>query len=340
MPIPLRTIIIMASTAAVVVTAAVIVIPPSTPPSNGSTAAVPSAVIPEAPEQIASAPAAPSTAVPPQQTSLPPPGFPAPPLKTPAPATRAASPAPAIEDERLAQLRNADSTLRLQALDLIWESADSLPDRQTYAEHVAALSQDPDPEVAELATRLTAFLRDEDPATDEIISPSDEFANDESTNFDQMDPAATGDWEEPLPADDAAQEQAFVVPPENESAQSAEPETSEEAQPTQLYDNALNSTDPQVRHDAITQSAGVVTVQAFEVLTQAVQDTDPNNRLAALEGLEQLLQQGVGDAEQIAPLLIQSKNDADERVAELATRMLRGQASSAIDDPEPTQTEP
>lgn len=335
MPIPLRTIIIMASTAAVVAATAVIVIPPSTPPSPSPAATAPSAVIPEVPEQTALAPSAPSVVVPPPQTSLPASGFPAQQLKVPTQSKHPAAPAPAIEDERLVQLRNADSTLRLQALDLIWESADSLPDRQAYAEQVASLSQDPDPEVAELATRLTAFLRDEDPATDETVATIDE-----STDFEQMDPATTGDWEEPLPADDAAQEQAFVVPPDEDSAQSLEPETGEETQPTELYNNALNSSDPQVRHDAITQSAGVVTVQAFEVLTQAVQDTDANNRLAALEGLEQLLQQGVGDSEQIAPLLIQSKDDADERVAELAARMLRGQGLSSIDNPEPTQSEP
>jgi hypothetical protein len=63
--------------------------------------------------------------------------------------------------------------------------------------------------------------------------------------------------------------------------------------------------------------------RTLEVLTQAVNDAEANNRLAALEGLEQLLQQGIATTEQLTSTLQQTTTDPDERVATLATRLLQ-----------------
>ena len=59
------------------------------------------------------------------------------------------------------------------------------------------------------------------------------------------------------------------------------------------------------------------------VLIQATQDTDPDNRLAAVEGLRQMLEEGFGDTAQISSVLQQSSHDPDPKVAEAAQQAIR-----------------
>lgn len=324
MPYPLRTIIIMTSTAAVVIGVAILVIPPAPPTLPAppeKTSRFDTAITKEThpPAAVTNNPSKASTS---QISSKPATGFsfPAPPPTSKAVETTPTAPVSESEneDERLVLLRSPDATVRLQTLDLIWETADSLDDRPAYADHVAKLTQDPDPQVAELATRLTAFLQAD-------VAPLDDSASqpDELITLDEVDPTLAGDWVEPPPIDEAEQEFSSEVSPDNIALvePNAPPDSAEQLD--QLYDDILNNPDSQARYEAIARSVEMANTRTLEVLTQAVNDAEANNRLAALEGLEQLLQQGIATTEQLTSTLQQTTTDPDERVATLATRLLQ-----------------
>lgn len=320
---PLRTIIIMTTTVAVVIGVAVLVIPPAPttlPSSSEKTSQFNTPITPETHTSVAINNSSIATIS--QSPSTPATGFsfPAPPPTSKADKTTPTAPVSESvnEDERLVQLRSPDASVRIQTLDLIWESADRLDDRLAYADHVAKLMQDPDPQVAELATRLTAFLQAD-------VAPNDDSASqtDELITLDEVDPTLTGDWVEPPPIEEAEQELSSEVPSDNIALvePNAPPDSTEQLD--QLYDDILNNPDSQARYEAIARSVEMANTRTLEVLTQAVNDAEANNRLAALEGLEQLLQQGIATTEQLTSTLQQTTTDPDERVATLATRLLQ-----------------
>lgn len=321
MPYPARTIIIMTTTAAVVMGVAALVIPPPPTSSTVSTLQSNQTTLPEHPKAVAVPDHQPTTpATPLVETPASGFSFPASARPTAAKETTNLTPKSDNEDERLALLSSPDPAIRMQTLDLIWETADTLEDRQIYAEHVAKLSSDPDPAVAELATRLTALLQTDGVPTDDALLPPEELVA-----LDETDPTLSGDWVEPPPSDEA--EQAFSSDIATDPIAAGEPDApaNNAEQMDQLYDDILNNPDSQARYEAISRSVEMANSRTLEVLIQAVSDTEVNNRIAALEGLEQLLQQGIAKTEELTNTLQQSTSDPDERVATLATRILQAQ---------------
>ena len=69
--------------------------------------------------------------------------------------------------------------------------------------------------------------------------------------------------------------------------------------------------------------------RSLAMLSQATQDASAENRLAAVEGLRQMLEEGFGDASQISGMLHQSSRDPDPKVAEAAQQAIRVQADTA-----------
>jgi len=109
----------------------------------------------------------------------------------------------------------------------------------------------------------------------------------------------------------------------------SEPDVDEVRQPQDELETAVEPFDalqatlldpnPAVRQSAIESAITQRDDQAFELLSQVARsDYEADNRMAAVSELEQMLNRGLGNREQILRLLEETAIDPDPRVAELS----------------------
>ncbi len=93
-----------------------------------------------------------------------------------------------------------------------------------------------------------------------------------------------------------------------------------------LQERAIVDPDPAVRLGGI-EAAHIQKDRAgFDLLSEAaLYDYEPDNRLSAVSGLEQMLKSGLGARQQILQLLKKTAMDSDPRVAELSELIIREQ---------------
>ena len=95
---------------------------------------------------------------------------------------------------------------------------------------------------------------------------------------------------------------------------------------TQVQPDYAKLTDPDasVRGHVIAEAMTQRDEHAANVLYKALQDVDANNRLLAVDGLQQILSTGAGDAEHIMAILKNAINDPDPKVALMAQQAIGG----------------
>lgn len=98
--------------------------------------------------------------------------------------------------------------------------------------------------------------------------------------------------------------------------------------------------DPAVRLEGIEAAIRQDDALGFDLLLQALQgDPDPDNRLAAVSELEQMLKNGLGDYDQILGFLEETAADPDPRVAQLSELIVREQRMVHDEPSVPSQEE-
>lgn len=93
-----------------------------------------------------------------------------------------------------------------------------------------------------------------------------------------------------------------------------------------VRERALDDPDPAVRMSGIESAIRQRDEHTFDVLSQAARfDYDPDNRMIAVNEMEQMLKSGLGDRDRILSLLEETANDSDRRIAELSQVILKEQ---------------
>ena len=89
------------------------------------------------------------------------------------------------------------------------------------------------------------------------------------------------------------------------------------------YPTKINDLDASVRRHAIAEAMTQRDENAINVFYKAIQDVDANNRLLAVDGLQQMLNTGMGDVPHILIILNNAMSDADPQVALMAQQAIR-----------------
>lgn len=89
------------------------------------------------------------------------------------------------------------------------------------------------------------------------------------------------------------------------------------------WELALNDSDSEVRRLATENVIALRNDAAFEILSEAFQDREARNRVAAIDSLGRLLSEGVADEEQILGLLLEATEDIDPDVAQAAKLLVQ-----------------
>ena len=197
-------------------------------------------------------------------------------------------------DAVYAALYSLDPEQRFTALDTIWQSAETFYKLDNIVRRIDELAADADPRIAELAPFVLAQMMELSGMQDTLMNPNQDAY------------VATT----PAPADDILAH--------------AEPDRANfNADSTDGFARALNHQDASIRMQAIEAAQIQRDEHSVAALVQAARDTEPDNRLAAVEGLRQMLEEGFGDTAQISSVLQQSSHDPDPKVAEAAQQAIR-----------------
>lgn len=86
----------------------------------------------------------------------------------------------------------------------------------------------------------------------------------------------------------------------------------------------LNDPDASARGHVIAEAMTQRDEHAANILYKALQDVDANNRLLAVDGLQQILSAGAGDSQYIMAILKNAINDPDPKVALMAQQAIGG----------------
>lgn len=199
-------------------------------------------------------------------------------------------------DAVYAALYSLDPEQRLTALDTIWQSAETFYKLDNIIRRIDELAADADPRIAELAPFVLAQMMELSGMQDTLMNPNQDAY------------VATA----PALADDLFAHAELGRA--NFSADSIDD-----------FARALHHQNAAIRMQAIEAAQIQRDEHSVAVLIQATRDADPDNRLAAVEGLRQMLEEGFGDAAQISDVVQQSSHDPDPKVAEAAQQAIRTQ---------------
>lgn len=92
--------------------------------------------------------------------------------------------------------------------------------------------------------------------------------------------------------------------------------------PPNYLNERMQHPDPVVRSQAIEEAMTQRDEQGIALLSEATHDPDANNRRIAVDGLQQMLSQGVGDGQKIVAILEQSALDPNPEIAEMARQAM------------------
>lgn len=197
-------------------------------------------------------------------------------------------------DAVYAALYSLDPEQRLTALDTIWQSAETFYKLDNIVRRIDELAVDADPRIAELAPFVLAQMMELSGMQDTLMNPNQDAY------------VATA----PAPADD------LLAHAESGRANFS-------ADSTDDFARALHHQDAAIRMQAIEAAQIQRDEHSVATLILATRDSDPDNRLAAVEGLRQMLEEGFGDTAQISDVVQQSSHDPDPEVAEAAQQAIR-----------------
>lgn len=189
---------------------------------------------------------------------------------------------------------------RLHALDTIGQAAEMYYTQDNILRRIDELAADTDPRIAELVPLVLAEMMTLRGAQEILMDPNQDaypsvMASPQDVAPDQAEPDSTSSIAE-LNHGAGAEREYFV----------------------QLSERGLQNSDAAIRLQAIEEAQTQRDERSVALLAQATQDIHPENRLAAVEGLRQILAENFGDTEQISSVLQQSSHDPDPKVAEAA----------------------
>lgn len=193
-----------------------------------------------------------------------------------------------------------------------------------------------DASVEERLKVLDMILQSTDPnlSSDKIMMRIEEMVADDDARIAELAQIALVAVQELRSADDM--KRGLLI--QNGSALSGYPETFESiprlggmsdaelekssttslAESPPIYVTQINDLDASVRERAIAEAMTQRDENAIDVFYKAIQDVDAKNRLLAIDGLQQILSTGLGDAQHIMAILGNATSDPDPQVASMA----------------------
>lgn len=185
---------------------------------------------------------------------------------------------------------------RLKALEMVLQSEERLYARNEIYRRIAELIGDDDVRVVKLARRARSRLME--------LRRLHELPNESSTDEVQAD---------------STQEETPNSPPE----WSGEAETADRDLFDRLRERAIYDADPAVRLQSIEQAVTQADEMSTELLSEALGDSEADNRLTAVSELEQMLNTGLGNTQRLLSILENAQFDSDARVSELAELIIK-----------------
>lgn len=184
---------------------------------------------------------------------------------------------------------------RLKALETVLQSEERLYARNEIYRRIVELIGDDDVRVVKLARRARSRLME--------LRRLHELPNESPTDEVQAD---------------STQEETADSPPE----WSGEAETERDLF-DRLRERAIYDADPAVRLQGIEQAVTQADEMSTELLSEALGDSEADNRLTAVSELEQMLNTGLGNTQGLLSLLENAQFDSDARVSELAELIIK-----------------
>lgn len=184
---------------------------------------------------------------------------------------------------------------RLKALEMVLQSEERLYARDEIYRRIAELIGDDDVRVVKLAHRARSRLME--------LRRLHELPNESPTDEAQAD---------------STQEDMANSPPE----WSGEAETERDLF-DRLRERAIYDADPAVRLQGIEQAVTQADEMSTELLSEALGDSEADNRLTAVSELEQMLNTGLGNTQELLSILENAQFDSDARVSELAELIIK-----------------
>lgn len=201
-----------------------------------------------------------------------------------------------------ARLFDANPEERLKALDEIWRSSAAFINDEKIFSRLEEMATDEDSRIAELTQLVLVNIT-------ELRS-----ADDVQKGLTQQNGQAQGETSE--------LESIRLGGMTNQELANASVNTS-----ANYLNERMQHPDPVVRSQAIEEAMTQRDEHGIALLSEATHDPDANNRRIAVDGLEQMLSQGVGDGQKIVAILEQSALDPNPKIAEMARQAMDMQSS-------------
>lgn len=182
---------------------------------------------------------------------------------------------------------------RLKALETVLQSEEKLYARNEIYRRIAELIGDDEVRVVKLARRARSRLME--------LRRLHELPNESPTDEVQAD---------------STQEETANSPPE----WSVE---TERDLFDRLRERAIYDADPAVRLQGIEQAITQADEMSTGLLSEALGDSEPDNRLTAVSEVEQMLNTGLGNTQGLLSILENAQFDSDARVSELAELIIK-----------------
>ena len=213
------------------------------------------------------------------------------------------TPAPETDEAISARLYSAlysvNSQDRLGALDSIWESVETFSMADKILRRIEELSADTNVEVSELAQLVGLHMQEVRGIheANTIQSPEDRYPAQPMLANAALDPAPAGKESEHF----SGNEMSFSV--EENHAEG------EQENFTQLRKRALNDPDASERAQALEEALVQRDERIIDLLSHALRDPDAVNRRMAMSGLQQFLEEGFGDPQDIVRIHAETRTE-------------------------------
>lgn len=199
-----------------------------------------------------------------------------------------------------AALYSIDPEQRLTALDAIGQSLDQFYTQENILRRIDELTADADLRIAELASLMSVQMT-------ALRGMQDILMN---TN---QDAYIAVNSQPQIEASGHAEPHRTIFTADASNGPGTETEYF-----AQLSARAFHNSDAAIRLQAIIEAQTQRDERAITLLSQATHDSEPENRLVAVEGLRQMLVENFGDPGQISSVLLESSNDPNPKVARAA----------------------
>lgn len=196
-----------------------------------------------------------------------------------------------------ARLYDANPEERLKALDEIWRSSAAFISDEKIFIRLEEMATDEDSRIAELTQLVLVNIT-------ELRN-----ADDAQKGLTQQNGQAQGETSE--------LESIRLGGMTNQELANASVNT-----PPNYLSERMQHPDPVVRSQAIEEAMTLRDEHGIALLSEATHDRDENNRRIAVDGLQQMLSQGVGDGQKIVAILEQSALDPNPEIAEMARQAM------------------